>query len=110
MVPAEVVAAADSSGADGLLVFDSAGATGHSDHVAATAAGVIGAETVNLPVLGWPLPETVAARLNHVLNASFMGHRDQELDLWVTATPGQPRPYELGAAQERLMAPTGAAR
>ena len=61
---AEVVTAADSSHPDGLLVFDTAGVTGHLDHVAATAAGLLAAEMLNLPVLGWTLPETVAAQLN----------------------------------------------
>jgi len=80
----EVVAAADSSRADGLLVFDAAGVTSHPDHVAATAAGLLAAEMLDLPVLGWTLPETVAARLNEELGASFIGHRDEEIDLRVT--------------------------
>ena len=83
-MPAEVVAAADSAGAGGMLVFDSAGVTGHQDHVAATAAGLLAAEMLNLPVLGWTLPEPVAAQLNQELGASFVGHRDQEIDLRVS--------------------------
>jgi N-acetylglucosamine malate deacetylase 2 len=81
---AEVVAAAESFGADGLLVFDSAGVTGHPDHMAATAAGLLAAEMLNLPVLGWTLPETVAAQLNQELCASFIGHPDQDIDLRVS--------------------------
>jgi len=68
----------------GLLVFDSAGVTGHPDHMAATAAGLLAAEMLNLPVLGWTLPETVAAQLNQELGASFIGHPDQEIDLRVS--------------------------
>jgi LmbE family N-acetylglucosaminyl deacetylase len=83
MPVAEVVAAANSCGADGPLVFDSAGVTGHCDHVAATAAGALGAGMVNLPVLGWTLPEPVAAQLNHELGASFIGHQDKDIDLQV---------------------------
>jgi len=83
MLAAEVVAAADSCGADGLLVFDTAGVTGHPDHMAATAAGLLAAEMLNLPVLGWTLPEVVAAQLNQELGASFIGHPDQDIDLRV---------------------------
>jgi LmbE family N-acetylglucosaminyl deacetylase len=84
MLASEVVAAADSCGADGLLVFDTAGVTGHPDHVAATAAGLLAAEMLNLPVLGWTLPYTVAAQLNQELGASFIGHPDQDIDLSVS--------------------------
>jgi uncharacterized OsmC-like protein len=61
---AEVVAAAQSCCAAGLLVFDTA-------------------ELLNLPVLGWTLPEAVAAQLNQEFGASFTGHKDQEIDLSV---------------------------
>jgi N-acetylglucosamine malate deacetylase 2 len=84
MLAAEVVAEADSCGADGLLVFDPAGVTGHPDHMAATAAGLLAAEMLNLPVLGWTLPYTVAAQLNQELGASFIGHPDQDIDLSVS--------------------------
>jgi LmbE family N-acetylglucosaminyl deacetylase len=84
MLAAEVVAAASSSGADGLLVFDTAGVTGHPDHMAATAAGLLAAEMRHLPVLGWTLPESVAAQLNRELGASFVGHHDQDIDLSVS--------------------------
>jgi len=91
MLAAEVVAAADSSRADGLLVFDTAGVTGHPDHMAATAAGLLAAEMRNLPILGWTLPATVAAQLNQELGASFIGHQDQEIDLWVSVDRGRQR-------------------
>jgi LmbE family N-acetylglucosaminyl deacetylase len=84
MLAAEVVAAADSAGVGGMLVFDTAGVTGHQDHVAATAAGLLAAEMLNLPVLGWTLPDTVAAQLNQELGASFIGHPDQDIDLRVS--------------------------
>ncbi len=80
----QVVAAAESSGAEGLLAFDKTGVTGHLDHVAATAAGLLAAETLNLPVLGWTLPETVAAQLNQEFDASFTGHRDEDIHLRLT--------------------------
>jgi LmbE family N-acetylglucosaminyl deacetylase len=91
MLAAEVVAASDYSRADGLLVFDTAGVTGHSDHIAATAAGLLAAEMLNLPVLGWTLPETVAAQLNQELGASFIGHRDEEIDMRVTVDRARQR-------------------
>jgi len=78
---AEVVAAADSAAPDGLLVFDTAGVTGHPDHVAATSAALLAAAMLNLPVLGWTLPETVAAQLNREFGANFTGHRDEDIDL-----------------------------
>ncbi len=81
MLAAEVVAAADRLW---LLVFDSAGVNGHPDHMAATAAGLLAAEMLDLPVLAWALPETVAAQLHQELGASFVGHQDEEVDLRVT--------------------------
>ncbi len=81
---AEVTAAAESCRADGLLVFDTAGVTGHPDHAAATSVGLLAAETLNLPVLGWTLPKSVAAQLNQEVGASFTGHRDEDIDLRVT--------------------------
>jgi len=45
---AEVVSAADSCHPDGLLVFDTAAATDRLDYVAASAAGLLAAETLNL--------------------------------------------------------------
>lgn len=91
MLAAEVVGAADSCGAEGFLVFDTAGVTGHPDHMAATAAGLLAAEMLNLPVLGWTLPEAVAAQLNKELGARFVGHADQEIDLYVTVDRARQR-------------------
>jgi N-acetylglucosamine malate deacetylase 2 len=91
MLAAEVVAAADSFGAEGFLVFDSAGVTGHPDHMAATAAALLAAETLSLPVLGWTLPEAVAAQLNQELGAGFVGHPDQEIDLRVSVDRARQR-------------------
>jgi LmbE family N-acetylglucosaminyl deacetylase len=83
ILAAEVVTASESCGANGLLVFDTAGGTGHPDHMAATAAGLLAAEILNLPVLGWTLPEAVAAQLNQELGASFVGHPEPDIDLRV---------------------------
>lgn len=75
----------------GLLVFDIAGVTAHTDHMAPTAAGLLAAEVLKLPVLGGTVPETVAAQLNQELGASFIGHQDQEIDLRVTVDRARQR-------------------
>jgi len=76
---AEVVAAADSCHPDGILVFDTAAVTGHIDDVAAASAALLAAETLGLPLLGWTLPETVAAPLN----ARLTDLHDNDTDLRV---------------------------
>ncbi len=64
-----------------LLTFDDGGITAHPDHVAATAAAVAAGTRRHLPVLGWALPEAVAAQLNFELGAGFVGRAPGELDL-----------------------------
>ena len=81
---AAVVKAAKSSRPDGLLVFDTVVRPGHLDHVAATSAGLLAAETLNLPVLGWTLSETVAAQLDREFGTSVTANRDEDVDLRVT--------------------------
>ena len=88
---AEVVAVADSSHPGGVLVFDTDGVTGHLDHVAATSAALLAAEMLDLPVLGWTLPETVAAQLNQEFGATFKGHAEVEIDLRVSIDRGRQR-------------------
>jgi LmbE family N-acetylglucosaminyl deacetylase/uncharacterized OsmC-like protein len=86
---AEVVAAADSCFPDGLLVFDTAAETGHLDHVTATSAGLLAAETLDLPVLGWALSDAVAAQLK---NESGTGSDPgEEIDLRVTVDRARQR-------------------
>lgn len=81
---ADVVGAAEAANADGLLVFDSSGVTGHPDHAAATAAALAAAEILDLPVLGWTLPAAVADQLNRELGATFAGHDEEDIDLRVS--------------------------
>jgi N-acetylglucosamine malate deacetylase 2 len=88
---AEVAAAAGACLAEGLLVFDVAGVTGHPDHVAATSAGILGAEMLDLPVLGWTLPEDVAAVLNHELGSGFIGHQAGDIDVRVSVDRSRQR-------------------
>jgi LmbE family N-acetylglucosaminyl deacetylase len=70
-------------GAQGLLVFDPAGVTGHPDHRQATAAARVAATEVGLPVLGWTLPAAVADELNSEYATAFVGHRLADIDLIV---------------------------
>jgi len=88
---AEVVAAADSYFPDGLLVFDAAAVTGHLDHVTATSAGLLAAATLDLPVLGWTLPEAVAAQLSQEFGGGVTGHQDEEVDLRVSVDRARQR-------------------
>jgi LmbE family N-acetylglucosaminyl deacetylase/uncharacterized OsmC-like protein len=88
---AEVVATADSCFPDGLLVFDTAAETGHLDHVTATSAGLLAAETLDLPVLGWSLSETVAAQLSKECVGGFNRPQGEEIDLRVTVDRARQR-------------------
>ena len=87
----EVIAAADSCFPDGLLVFDTAAVEGHLDHVTATSAGLVAAQTLALPVLGWALSEEVAAQLNHEFGNRFTDQQDQDVDLRVTVERARQR-------------------
>ncbi len=80
----EVIAAADSCFPDGLLVFDTAAVEGHLDHVTATSAGLMAAQTLAPPVLGWALSEEVAAQLNREFGTRFTNQQGQDVDLRVT--------------------------
>lgn len=77
----EVAAVAKTSHPDGLLLFDTAGVTNHLEHKAATAAGLVAADLLNLPALGWTLPEVVAAQLNRDYGARDVGQRAEDIDL-----------------------------
>ena len=71
-------------GADGLLVFDTSGVTGHPDHVRATVAALAAADALGLPVLGWTVPASVATALNQEYGAGFTGHDPGDVDVVVT--------------------------
>jgi LmbE family N-acetylglucosaminyl deacetylase len=77
----DVLALVDEHGAQGLLVFDAAGVTGHRDHMRATAAAVVAGERRGLGVLAWTVPDTVAAALAEEYGAAFVGHSAAEVDL-----------------------------
>jgi N-acetylglucosamine malate deacetylase 2 len=79
----EVAAAARAGRVDGLLVFDTNGVTGHPDHTAATAAALHAARSLDLPVLGWTIPISVAEALNAEFGTHFTGRQPSEIHLAV---------------------------
>ena len=79
----DAIDAARNVRADGLLVFDAGGVTGHPDHVAATAAALTAAAILDVPVLGWTLPQDVAETLNAERGTAFTGTPDDEIDFVV---------------------------
>ena len=76
-----VVRAARAVDADGVLVFDDGGITGHPDHQVATDAGVAAAGALDVPVLAWAIAATIAAALNDEFNTTFVGRDDAECDI-----------------------------
>jgi LmbE family N-acetylglucosaminyl deacetylase len=70
--------------ADGVIVFDRSGVTGHPDHAAATRAALDAALARGVDVLEWTLPSAVAAQLNVELGTAFSGHAPQDIDIVVT--------------------------
>jgi LmbE family N-acetylglucosaminyl deacetylase len=63
---------------DALLVFDEGGITGHPDHRAATRAALAAAQTLDLPVLAWTIPPSVADALNAEYGSSFVPREAME--------------------------------
>jgi LmbE family N-acetylglucosaminyl deacetylase len=98
----QVVAAADSCHPDGLLVLDAPAVSGHLDHVAATSAGLMAAQTLDLPVLGWTLTEAVAAQLNREFGGGSTGHEDEQTDLRVTVDRARQRLASHADAEQPL--------
>ena len=84
VLAAHVVTTARDVEADGIIGFDLTGVTGHPDHAHATAAAIRAAEDLALPVLGWTVPDTVAATLRDEHGAPFDGYHESEIDLVVT--------------------------
>lgn len=67
--------------ADGLLVFDDGGITGHPDHQRATDAALDAADGEDLPVLAWSVPDTVADTLNREFGTAFVGRAEDAVDV-----------------------------
>jgi len=73
--------------ADGVVVFDADGVTGHPDHAAATRAVTRAGSRAGPAVLAWTLPESVASQLNSELGTAFTGRPDHGpagIDLAIT--------------------------
>ena len=90
--------------ADGMLVFDPSGVTGHPDHVAATRAALGAADRLDLPVLAWTVPAVVADALNAERGTTFTGHGPDDVDLVVPVDRG--RQLTAAAAHASQALPT----
>ncbi len=66
-----------------LLTFDEGGVTGHPDHDQVARATLAAAGRLGLAVLGWAIPQTVAAALNAEMGTSFVGRSPREIDFQV---------------------------
>lgn len=75
---AHILELATEVGADGLLVFDHGGVTGHPDHQAATDAALVAAERRDVPVIAWAIPAHVARALNEEFGTTFVGRDESE--------------------------------
>lgn len=70
--------------ADVLVTFDRGGITGHPDHEQATQASLVAARMLEVDVLAWAVPETVADTLNREFGATFVGRLNDECDILMT--------------------------
>lgn len=101
-VAEEVAHAIEWSGAEGLVVFDPSGVTGHRDHAAATMAALEAAKALDLPVLGWTVPRAVAEQLNEEFDTGFVGHDPDDVDLTVAVDRNRQRMASLAHASQAV--------
>ncbi len=99
---AEVRRELDQRPAEGLVVFDPTGVSGHPDHAAASRAALDAASQRDLPVLGWTLPLATAAQLNDEFDAAFAGHPDHDIDLVVRVDRDNQRMASLAHASQAV--------
>lgn len=102
ILAAEVAEAVAQSGAQGMVVFDPSGVTGHADHAAASAAALEAAAMEDLPVLGWTLPETVAQQLNDEYDATFFGHETTAIDVVIPVDRDRQRVASLAHVSQAI--------
>ena len=76
---------------DGILAFDSSGVTGHHDHIRATAVALRVATELQVGLLGWTIPTSVAQILNEEFGSTFAGHTDEEIDIEITVDRSRQR-------------------
>ena len=77
----QVLDVVDVTGAEGLLVFDPSGVTGHPDHVRATTVAARAGDRRGLGVLAWTLPNPVPSQLESEFGACFSGHDPEQVDV-----------------------------
>ncbi len=97
---AHAIAFAARSMAEGLLVFDETGITGHLDHQAATAAAVLAGQQAGLPVLAWALPQAIAGQLKSETGYDFAGQPPCRIDLCVRVSRKRQRRAALSHASQ----------
>ncbi len=89
-----------SLGADGLLVFDDTGITGHPDHRAATRAARFAAGETGPPALAWALPSPIADQLRAETGAAFAGQPPDRMDLCIRVDRARQRRAALRHASQ----------
>lgn len=99
---AEVAEEIEQRGARGVIVFDPSGVSGHPDHGAASAAGLAAAATLDLPVLAWTIPRSVAQQLNEEFDAGFVGHGPAAIDLTIYVDRDRQRSASLVHASQAI--------
>jgi N-acetylglucosamine malate deacetylase 2 len=96
----DVVGYATAIGADGFLTFDLGGITGHPDHQRATEAALLAGDRLNLPVLAWAIPHSVATSLNTAFGTAFVGRTRDDTDFVIRVDrAAQRRAIERHASQ-----------
>ncbi|MFZ2013988.1 MAG: PIG-L family deacetylase [Nocardioides sp.] len=98
----EVTEAARRAEARGLVVFDPSGVTGHPDHVAASEAAIAAASDLDVPVLGWTIPSSLAQQLNEEFGTAFTGHEPDEVELTVPVVRDRQRVASLAHASQAV--------
>jgi LmbE family N-acetylglucosaminyl deacetylase len=101
-VVGEIIHEASEVSAEGLVVFDSTGITGHPDHIAATSAALEAAARLHLPVLAWTIPTTVAERLNDEFDAALTGQPFAAIDVHLPVTRDRQRRASLAHASQAV--------
>jgi len=64
---------------EALVTFDHGGVSGHPDHQQATEVAVDAGRRLRVPVLGWTVPEHIAAQLREEFGAPFVGRGAADL-------------------------------
>ena len=105
-----VTAMATELRAEGFLVFDSSGVTGHPDHVQATSVATLVGERLGLGVLAWTLPNPLPSQLAEEFGAGFSRGRPRTSRAPRPSARGGYLPPEPGRSRQRLVASARAPR